>query len=49
VYERLTTVCHLWPGITPLNVWNLQYPVWLMFAAQADAWAKEQKEASRNG
>lgn len=42
-------MCHLWPGLTPFNVWDLRYDVWLMFAAQADAWTKEQKEASRNG
>lgn len=42
-------VCHLWPGITPFNVWNLRYGVWLMFADAADDWSKQQKEASRHG
>jgi len=48
VIQRLVTVCHVWPGITPLNVWQLTLDVWLMFAAAADDWAEQQKkEASR--
>jgi hypothetical protein len=34
--------------LTPFNVWDLRYDVWLMFAAQADDW-KKQKEASADG
>lgn len=41
-------MCHLWPGITPFNVFDLRYGVWLMFAAEADAWSKQQKEAAKS-
>lgn len=34
--QRLTVVCHLWPGITPFNVWNLDIELWLTFAEAAD-------------
>lgn len=44
VIGRLVTVCHVWPGITPLNVWELTLDVWLMFAAAADDWAEQQKK-----
>jgi len=37
----------VWPGITPLNVWELTLDVWLMFAAAADQWNEQQKEANR--
>jgi len=32
------TICHVWPGITPMNVWDMTYGDWLIFAAGADAW-----------
>lgn len=40
--KRLTTMCHLWPSISPhgpdvpTSVWNLTYGVWRGFAAAAD-------------
>jgi len=37
----------VWPGITPLNVWELPLDVWLMFADACDEWIKQQKEANR--
>jgi hypothetical protein len=47
VHSRLVTVCHVWPGITPLNVWDLTFEVWLMFAHAADEWVEARKEANR--
>jgi len=44
VYARLVTVCHVWPGITPLNVWDLPLDVWLLFSAAADDWVKQQQQ-----
>lgn len=38
-------VCHVWPGITPFNVWDLSLVVWESFAAAADEWVKNRKEA----
>lgn len=40
---RLPVVCHLWPSISPWNVWDLSLGYWLMFAAQADEYAKARK------
>ena len=53
VYSRITTACHLWPGITshgpehPGSVWRLSLGVWMGFAAAVDEYRREQKEASR--
>ena len=47
MYKRLTTVCHLWPGITPFNVFGLPYSMWVSFAEAADEYQKSMKEASR--
>jgi hypothetical protein len=49
----LTTVCRLWPGISPhgpdvpTSVWNLPYGVWLGFADYTDQYLKAQKEAAK--
>lgn len=43
----MTTVCHLWPGITPWNVWNLRVDEWLMFANAADEYNRQMKESAR--
>jgi hypothetical protein len=32
---NLISVTHHWPGITPLNVWDLTYEVWLLYVAAA--------------
>jgi len=40
-------VCHVWPGITPLNVWELPLPTWLRFAAEGDAWRKAQESNAK--
>jgi len=47
VYSRLPVLCHVWPGITPMNVWGMTYDAWLIFADAVDAWVAEQKEASK--
>lgn len=44
VESRLTVVCHLWPGITPWNVWSLPLRQWLMFAAEADEWVRSRQQ-----
>jgi len=36
-------VCHVWPGITPFNVWDLPLRQWLMFAHAADQWTKDRE------
>ena len=40
-------MCHLWPGITPFNVFALPYDVWVGFAKAADDYNKNAKEAAR--
>jgi hypothetical protein len=40
----LTVVCHVWPSISPWNVWDLPWHVWVMFARQADEWVKARTE-----
>lgn len=47
MFDRLLTVCHVWPGITPLNVWQLELRVWLGFADAADRYVRDMKEARR--
>jgi len=39
----------VWPGITPFNVWALPLPTWLRFAADADAWVKNNQPAKGKG
>ena len=33
--NNLIMVTHHWPGITPFNVWDLPYEVWLLYVAAA--------------
>lgn len=40
-------LCHVWPGITPMNVWDLTWRQWLMFSAATDEWIKARKEAAK--
>lgn len=40
VWERMVTVCRVWPGLTPFNVWDLTISGWLVFAAAADKWSE---------
>ena len=43
VRSRLTVLCHVWPSLTPWNVWDLQWRDWILFAAAADSWIDAQK------
>jgi hypothetical protein len=47
VYQRLAVVCHVWPGITPFNVFQLPYDMWVGFAKAADDYEREMKESDR--
>lgn len=41
-------MAHLWPSIGPLNVWDLELDVWLLFARACDEYLRDQdKEGSR--
>lgn len=33
-------LCHVWPGITPMNVWDLTWGQWLAFSTACDEWVK---------
>lgn len=44
VRRRLTVLCHVWPGLTPWNVWGLAWCDWLIFAATADEWVKQRND-----
>jgi len=33
VYENIVVISHHWPGITPFNVWQLPYDMWLGYVA----------------
>jgi len=46
VRERLTVLCHVWPSLSPWNVWDLAWRDWILFAAAADAWVQSRKEES---
>jgi hypothetical protein len=49
----MTTVCHLWPAISPHgpevpnSIWNLPYGVWLGLAAHTDAYLAQLAQQSR--
>lgn len=49
MYARLTTICHIFPSISPFNVFDLQVDVWLMFAKAADEYSESIKESNANG
>ena len=31
MHENILVISHHWPGITPLNVWDLPYDMWLIY------------------
>ncbi len=43
VYARIVTTSHVWPGITPFNVWDLPWSLWESYARSTDDWIEEQK------
>lgn len=54
VYRHILVVAHVWPGVTPINVWDMRYDLWVGFAEAAEKWAKEhakqnRKEGGRRG
>lgn len=38
-------VCHVWPSLSPFNVWDLPLRQWAMFARAADEWVRARKES----
>ncbi len=49
VWSRMVVVSHVWPGITPFNVWWLPLDVWLMYAQAADQWSEERRREASGG
>jgi hypothetical protein len=40
----MTVVCHLWPSVSPWNIWDLPIGVWFGFAAEADQYVADIKK-----
>jgi hypothetical protein len=36
VYQNITDISQVWPGITPFNVWDLPYDMWLLFTRKLE-------------
>ena len=36
MYQNITDISQIWPGITPFNVWDLPYDMWLLFTRKLD-------------
>ena len=49
VYGRILALTHIVPSISPWNVWDLPWSLWLAYAAMADAWTEEQRKAASRG
>lgn len=45
MYQNITDISQVWPGITPFNVWDLPYDMWLLFTRKLEMI----KEAHSNG
>jgi len=45
VYGRLLDLTHLIPSISPWNVWDLPWSLWLGYAAMVDGWREAQRES----
>lgn len=45
MFRWIPTIAHVWPGITPLNVWDLTLMMWLKFVNHARAWEDTQDKA----
>ena len=43
------TLTHLFPGITPWNVWDLPYWLWVQYAEVVDQRVTEQQRRRANG
>ena len=42
-------MAHVWPGITPMNVWDMPYNLWCLFAEAADEWVKARQKEAEDG
>jgi len=40
-------IAQLWPGVTPLNVWDLELGVWCLFAMATDQHEKQLRQQAR--
>ncbi|HEY1179926.1 MAG TPA: hypothetical protein VGF17_27535 [Phytomonospora sp.] len=45
----MSVVCHVWPGITPFNIWDLTWRDWVRFARDADAWVAARSQTTEGG
>lgn len=45
----MTLVCHLWPGVTPFNVWDLPYGIWRGFAKATDEYVDAMRKSKPRG
>lgn len=46
VHARILTLTRLIPSISPFNVWDLPWSMWLAYAAMVDAYTDEQRKAA---
>lgn len=46
MYARVTFVTHHWPSISPWNIWQLPFHLWVAYARQADAELAEIRKAN---
>lgn len=44
MWERMTDVCRIWPGLTPFNIWDLTLWGWLVFAEHLDRMRREARD-----
>lgn len=42
MFRWLPTISHVWPGIHPLNVWELPYDMWMLYVVNARRWEENQ-------
>lgn len=43
----MLNVCHLWPGLTPMSLDDVEHRVWQQMAISVDEHVKEQEKAAR--
>lgn len=46
MWARMPLLCHLWPGITPWNVWDLTLSGWLVFVSALEQWEDARRRGS---
>lgn len=44
VYDRILDLTHLIPSISPWNVWDLPWSLWLGYRAMVDEWRQKVRE-----